>query len=54
MVYIHFSSASISLVTFRGAYEAVNYRNTVDLNANYRRTVGVFHVIPEFRLRLVV
>ena len=37
-----------------GAYEVLDYRNTADFIANYRRTVDVFHVITEFRLLHVV
>ena len=37
-----------------GAYKVLNYRNTADFIANYRRTVEVFHTISDFRLRHVV
>ena len=37
-----------------GAYEVCNYRNTVDIIANYRLTVDIFHVITDFCLRHVV
>ena len=38
----------------RGEYEVLDYRINVDFIANYRRTVDVFHVITDFRLRHVV
>ena len=37
-----------------GAYEVLSYHNTADFIANYRRTVDVFHVITDFRLRHMV
>ena len=37
-----------------GAYEVWNYHNTVDIIANYRRTVDIFQVITNFCLRHVV